>query len=334
MPELPEVEVIRCGLDEVLPGRLIEGIEVLEARSFIGFNQDLVHLLVGMQVRKVQRRGKMLMIYLGTSISAVIPEEESKNKASSAGSRQLPPPDGSAELGSTDSVQTSNSAVLLVHLRMTGQLIYRKAESEDDKALSGGFPNASLIGELPDKSTRIIITLDNQDKLYFNDQRKFGYFKLVAEDRLSEDGFLAHLGPEPLADGFTWQDLRKALGSGSISVKGALLDQQRLAGIGNIYADESLFRASIDPRRSVSTLTPNNYKRLLASIIECLTLSIDAGGSTARNYVDAMGLRGEFLDLYAAVYGKDGQACPRCGHPIEKIRVASRGTHICPKCQK
>jgi len=334
MPELPEVEVIRRGLDEVLPGRQIVSIEVLEARSFIGFNQDLMHQLVGMQVRKVQRRGKMLMIYLGTDISAVIREVESKDNASLASSQKLSLPDGSAELGKTDSVQATNDAVLLVHLRMTGQLVYRKAEFEDDQALSGGFPNASLIGELPDKSTRITITLDNQDRLYFNDQRKFGYFKLVAEDRLFEDDFLAHLGPEPLAEGFTWRDLRIALGNGSISVKGALLDQQRLAGIGNIYADESLFRAFIDPRRSVSTLTPNNYKRLLASIIECLTLSIDAGGSTARNYVDAMGLRGEFLDLHAAVYGKDGQACLHCGRPIKKIRVAGRGTHFCSKCQK
>ena len=327
MPELPEVEVIRRGLLSVLPGKTIADVNVSEARSFPDFDQALSERLVGTRVQDVLRRGKLLMVYL------------------EAGSEDA-----------TDGYDHSGD-VLLIHLRMTGQLIYRGFCSEDDPALAGGYPNASLIGELPDKSTRVIIGFDDASKLFFNDQRKFGYLKLMTISDLDQESFLMSLGPEPLDAGFTWQQLRAALGgSGSrgslkgggkaqrgggkaqrpvtISVKAALLDQHRVAGIGNIYADESLFRARINPHREVSSLKPSDYQRLLAGIRECLLQSIEDGGSTARNYVDALGLRGEFLDRHAAVYGRAGQPCPRCQKPISKIRLAGRGTHFCEKCQR
>ena len=231
-------------------------------------------------------------------------------------------------------ISLSESYTLLIHLRMSGQLIYRDGTSSGESLFAAGFPNASLIGELPDKTTRVIIEFDDGSKLFFNDQRKFGYLKLVDSSQLESDSFLAKLGPEPLDSSFGWKDLREALGAKSnISIKAALLDQHRLAGIGNIYADESLFRAKIDPRRKVSTLNSADYKRLLAGIQECLTQSIDAGGSTWRNYTDALGLRGEFLDLHAAVYGRTDMPCLRCQTPIVKIKLAGRGTHLCEKCQ-
>jgi len=303
MPELPEVEVIRRGLSRVLPGRKIVLFQVLETRSYPDFDDDTKQWLLRARVVDVNRRGKLLLIGLNASYG------------------QQP------------------ERTLLVHLRMTGQLVYRSAEAEADLDASGGFGSASMIGQLPDKSTRIVIAFDDGSYLYFNDQRKFGYMKLVTAEQLAQDSFYRGLGPEPLAEGFDWRQLRRALsGEGrqvsKTSVKAALLDQNKVAGIGNIYADESLFKARIDPRRSVDSLSVAEYKRLLAAIRECLTLSIDAGGSTARNYVDALGFRGEYLDLHAQVYNRSGQPCVRCKHEITKIRVAGRGTHICPKCQR
>jgi formamidopyrimidine-DNA glycosylase len=221
---------------------------------------------------------------------------------------------------------------LLAHLRMTGQLIYRANEGKD---FGGGYPSDSLIGELPDKTTRVIIDFDNGAKLFFNDQRKFGYLKVVPTELLEEEDFIQRLGPEPLADEFSWQVLKKQLskGSGNRPVKAALLDQQTIAGIGNIYADESLFAAGILPERPCSSLDEAELKRLHRAIRKCMRQSIADGGSTSRNYVDALGLRGEFLDLHANVYGRAGEPCHKCGKPLSKTRVAGRGTTYCANCQ-
>ena len=295
MPELPEVEVIRRRLAAALPGLVISSVEVLEQRSFPGYSDSLAQRLIGSQVVDVGRRGKLLLIFLRQADSTEI--------------------------------------VLMAHLRMTGQLVFRSCKVVD-LALAGGYANRSLIGDLPDKSTRVVFGFSDGSQLFFNDQRKFGYFKLVDACDLDADDFLSRLGPEPLADGFDWKALRLTLGGGTGSIKAALLDQNKLAGIGNIYADESLFHAGIDPRRTVASLKLADYKRLCTAICDCLNQSITDGGSTARNYVDALGLRGEYLDLHACVYGREGQPCPRCGRSIVKIRVAGRGTHVCEKCQR
>ncbi|MDR2956676.1 MAG: bifunctional DNA-formamidopyrimidine glycosylase/DNA-(apurinic or apyrimidinic site) lyase [Coriobacteriales bacterium] len=328
MPELPEAEVIRRGLNSVLPGKVISSVVLSEPRSFVGSDDELHNDLMGLCVVCVERRGKMLLVRL-VSNERVKVATPKPCEAASVTALEAPPQVAGVEA----------DLVLLIHLRMTGQLVYRIPDQADDPALSGGYPSASLIGELPDKSTRVIIGFCDGSKLYFNDQRKFGYMKLIAASSLVDDDFLSRLGPEPLEPDFTWQDLRTALlgKAGKLStttIKAALLDQEKLAGIGNIYADESLFRAGIDPRRSVSSLKPKDYQHLLVGIRECLMQSIAAGGSTARNYVDALGLRGEFLDLHAAVYGRTGKPCPNCGRPIVKIRVAGRGTHLCEKCQR
>ncbi|MCL2632855.1 MAG: bifunctional DNA-formamidopyrimidine glycosylase/DNA-(apurinic or apyrimidinic site) lyase [Coriobacteriia bacterium] len=300
MPELPEVEVIRRGLAGVLTDKVIIEVTVLEQRSFPGFNARTPGFIWGARVDQVKRRGKMLMIEL-------IPRVKTRVAAS------------------------VYPHVLMVHLRMTGQLIYR---SEDNDGFAGGFASDSLVGSLPDKSTRVIIDFIDGSKLFFNDQRKFGYMKLMRQDLLDQDSFLSSLGPEPLDETLSWQDLRKSIGrTSTTSIKAALLDQKRVAGIGNIYADESLFRAKVDPRRSVASLSPVEFRRLLVAIRACLRQSIADGGSTARNYVNSEGLKGEFLDLHAAVYGRTGLPCPHCGTPITKIRVAGRGTHLCEKCQ-
>jgi formamidopyrimidine-DNA glycosylase len=158
--------------------------------------------------------------------------------------------------------------------------------------------------------------------------------QLLPTGELASDAFLARLGPEPLDDGFTWQVLRQQLGDrSSRPIKAALLDQGVVAGIGNIYADESLFLAGLAPQRLVSSLNDGDVQRLWAGIRQCLSESIEAGGSSMRDYVSALGLRGDYLEQ-ARVFGRTGEACPRCGAPIEKTRVAGRGTHWCPRCQK
>ena len=326
MPELPEVEVICRGLRQALVGQTISSVDVLVARSFPAYNEQAVGLLPGCRVTGVKRRGKLAIL-------------------------ELKDPSG-------------QDWCLLVHLRMTGQLIYRAnlaassgpAEGPADApadapeqpsagGFAGGYPSQSLVGELPDKSTRVVIGFEDQSRLFFNDQRKFGYFKLILASGLEHEEFVSKLGPEPLDPGFDWRLLRSRLqpagrqkpGQGQraseASIKAKLLDQQVIAGVGNIYADESLFAARLDPRRPASSLTVPELKRLAEALCERLQRSIDDGGSTARNYVDALGLRGEFLDLHAQVYGRGGQSCPRCGQTLQKTRVAGRGTVYCPKCQ-
>jgi formamidopyrimidine-DNA glycosylase len=142
------------------------------------------------------------------------------------------------------------------------------------------------------------------------------------------------VGPEPLSKDFTWQVLQERLRRRKNSnIKAALLDQTVLAGIGNIYADEALWGAKIHPSILVKNVSPAKIKKLYEEIIYVLELAIKKGGSTDRNYVNAEGKRGSYLS-FARVFRREGQPCPRCGHTIEKIRVAGRGTHVCPHCQR
>jgi formamidopyrimidine-DNA glycosylase len=218
---------------------------------------------------------------------------------------------------------------LLIHLKMTGQLVYRGEEN-----FGAGHPNDSLVGKLPDKSTRVIIEFKNDAKLFFNDQRKFGWIRIMPTIELVNDKFINSLGPEPLDKEFSLDTFKRRLLKRKKSViKSVLLDQKVIAGIGNIYADESLWLAKIHPLESVEDISENKLKLLHEAIIFVLKLSIEKGGSTDKNYVDAYGNKGSYLK-FANVFRREGQACPRCGHDIIKIRVAGRGTHICPNCQR
>ncbi len=220
---------------------------------------------------------------------------------------------------------------LIIHLKMTGQLVFR---SNDDKRRFGaGHPNNSLIGELPDKTTHV--TLDFGDsKLFFNDQRKFGWVRLVPTAEIPNIDFFRKIGPEPLAADFHAKVFLQRLHMRPKSnIKAVLLDQTIIAGIGNIYADESLYAAKIHPETRVEDISRAKLTKLHEELIAVLKLSIKKGGSSDRNYVDAKGRRGSYL-TFAKVFRKDGQPCPRCGTIIVKTRVAGRGTHICPYCQR
>jgi len=227
-------------------------------------------------------------------------------------------------------IELSSQYSLVIHLKMTGQLVFRSRREN----FGAGHPNDSMVGELPDKSTRVTLTFADGSRLFFNDQRKFGWMRLIPTTEVAELDFFKKVGPEPLSADFTWQILRdRLMRRQNTSVKAALLDQTVLAGVGNIYADESLWGAKIHPAMLVRSLSARHFHNLYDELTYVLRLAIEKGGSTDKNYVNAEGKRGSYLS-FARVFRREGQACPRCGTTIIKTRVAGRGTHLCPHCQK
>ena len=218
-------------------------------------------------------------------------------------------------------VDLSSEYSLLIHLKMTGQIVFRGEEN-----WGAGHPNDSFLGQLPDRSTRVIFSLSDGNTLFFNDQRKFGWIKLYPTMSINDLPEITKLGPEPLIGDPTEEFIRRIRRHPRIAVKAAILDQTTIAGVGNIYADESLWRAQLHPQTKVGQLEDDDLKKLLTCIQEVMNTSITAGGSTARNYVKADGSKGDYLDKFAAVF--------RCGREIVKTKVAGRGTHYCPYCQQ
>ncbi|MBX4197245.1 bifunctional DNA-formamidopyrimidine glycosylase/DNA-(apurinic or apyrimidinic site) lyase [Candidatus Saccharibacteria bacterium] len=227
-------------------------------------------------------------------------------------------------------IELSGGWALIVHLKMTGQLVF----VGKNHRFGAGHPSKDMVGELPAKSTRVVIDFTDDSKLYFNDQRKFGWMRLLPAIEIPEIDFFKKVGPEPLDDDFTVDKfIERLLRRKNSNIKSVLLDQTVVAGIGNIYADEALWSAKIHPSTPVDDVPKAKLVLLYNAVREVLALSIAKGGSTDKNYVDAEGKKGSYLS-FANVFRKQGQPCPRCGTPIEKIRVAGRGTHICPHCQK
>ena len=225
-------------------------------------------------------------------------------------------------------IDLSTHYTLVIHLKMTGQLVFR-----GEAVFGAGHPNDSLIGELPDRSTRVTITFTDHSHLYFNDQRKFGWMKLLPTLEVPNIDFMKKVGPEPLEADFTAEEFAgRFTRRVKTSIKAALLDQTVVAGVGNIYADESLWGAEIHPQRIVGSLTNDEYRALYTELRAVMNLAIEKGGSTDKNYVNAEGKRGSYMD-FARVFRREGQACPRCGTTIIKFKAAGRGTHICPYCQ-
>lgn len=226
-------------------------------------------------------------------------------------------------------IDLSTNYTLVIHLKMTGQLVYRG----DHERFGAGHPNHSLVGTLPDTTTRATFTFRDGSKLFFNDQRKFGWIKLIPTLEVEQLDFFKKVGPEPLAAHFTTAQFIARLQRRSASgIKAVLLDQTVIAGVGNIYADESLWGAKVHPETKVRDLSKAQMTALYEALRNVLRLSIKKGGSSDRNYVDAAGKRGSYL-AFASVFRRENKPCPRCGTLIIKIRVAGRGTHLCPYCQ-
>lgn len=288
MPELPEVETIRLGLQPLLPGLTVKSETHDWPKGFPNTEADVKQFLIGAKITDVRRRAKVLMLDL------------------------------------------SSGYTLIIHLKMTGQLVFRGKDAK----FGAGHPTSSLVGDLPDKSTRVELTFTNGGKLFFNDQRKFGWMRLLPTPAVEQLDFFKKVGPEPLAADFTAEQFVARLNRRQKSgIKAVLLDQTVIAGIGNIYADEGLWAAKIHPETRVQNVPKIKLKKLFTELQAVLRLSIQKGGSTDRNYVNAEGKKGSYL-TFAKVFRLQGKPCPRCGTTIIKTRVAGRGTHICPQCQQ
>lgn len=227
-------------------------------------------------------------------------------------------------------IELNNDYTLLFHLKMTGQMVLVKADGE---RYAGGHPSESMRSDLPDRSTRVVFEFESGDRLYFNDQRKFGWIKLLVTAEVDQDPLVGRLGPEVLSRDYSVTYFKAQLDRRSRSpIKPVILDQSVVSGIGNIYADESLHLAKIHPTRRAGTLTADEVRRLHAATRDIIALGIEHGGTSFSNYVNSLGGKGDYLE-HARVFRREGQPCPECGTIIEKIRVAGRGTHVCPKCQ-
>jgi formamidopyrimidine-DNA glycosylase len=216
---------------------------------------------------------------------------------------------------------------LLVHLKMTGQLIY----CEGENIIAGGHSLPKIQGCLPNKYSHVYFVFEDDSHLFFNDMRTFGYLKLVGSDELAR--IKSRYGPEPLSKEFSLDYLRDLLARRRTSIKAVLLDQKAIAGIGNIYADEILFQAGVLPWRYAFSLTEDEMKKLFSSSRRVIRLAIKNRGTTFNDYVDANGNIGGFSRLLK-VYGRAGEKCRSCGSRVGKTRVAQRGTYYCPECQK
>lgn len=218
---------------------------------------------------------------------------------------------------------------LLAHLKMTGQFFYVDGEV----VVTGGGHSMSEadIAEFPGRHTRVAFYFEDGSSLYFNDMRLFGYAKLAnaAELKKARAGF----GPEPIDPDFDCEWFVDTLRKKKTSVKAALLNQSFVAGLGNIYVDEALWRAQIRPTRRADTVSKKEAAALCAAAGEVMLESIQLGGTTFKDFKDTGGEHGNFRD-HLKVFGKQGQACSRCGEIITKVRCAGRGTHYCPGCQK
>jgi formamidopyrimidine-DNA glycosylase len=211
---------------------------------------------------------------------------------------------------------------------MTGQLIYDGKKTE---RYAAGHPSDNFTSALPNKQTRVVIKFSD-GTLYFNDQRKFGFIKNIKTKDVTNDSFIKKLAKEPW--GMTADELYEKFQRHKNSlVKATILDQSIICGLGNIYADESLFAAKIHPERRCGAVTREETEKLLKAACDVMDKSIASGGSTMATYVKADGTKGDYLEKFAQVFHKEGTPCPRCGTKIIKIRVAGRGTHLCPHCQ-
>jgi formamidopyrimidine-DNA glycosylase len=290
MPEGPEVETIKRGLELGIAGQTVTAVDVLNESSFSAPPALINQIIVGSKISHVDRRAKVLLIELDCDYT------------------------------------------IMFHLKMTGQLVLVKADGE---RFAGGHPSESMRATLPDKSTRVIFEFAGGDKMYFNDFRKFGWVKLTATAEVEDDPLIRRLGPEVLSDDFSQVYLAAQLAwHKGAPVKAVILDQSTVGGVGNIYVDEALNLARIHPARLAGSLSASEVKRLRVSLREIMAKGIEHGGTSFSRYVNALGGKGDYLE-HARVFRREGQPC--LVHPnvlFQKIRVAGRGTHICPKCQK
>ncbi len=282
MPELPEVETVRKGLEKLLNNFYIETIEVLKERSIasIGGSSNFINNIKNSYLGTWERRGKYL-------------------------------------IGSLLTKEKDRKGYLVVHLRMTGQ--FKLIEKQI----------------LPCKHTRVRFFEKGGKELRFIDIRNFGQMWFVPSSKSVPEivNGIKRLGPEPFSADFNSRYLKDYLKRKTRSIKSALLDQATVAGVGNIYADETLFDAGINPKTESKNLKINELKRLCNSLVKILSISIGEGGTTFSDFRDLEGISGNYGGQ-AWVYRRTGKSCKKCGEKILREKICGRSTHWCPNCQK
>ncbi len=288
MPELPEVETIRKDLSGFVLNKKITSTDILLLRLIKSNPRQFKNILKNNSFKNIKRVGKLLIFEL----------------------KETP------------------GSFLLVHLKMTGQLIYCSKKN----IIAGGHDLPKIQNCKASKYSYIIFNFQNGSKLFFNDMRTFGALKIVNSFELVE--IVNKYGIEPLQKNFKLNALSKIIKKRNLSIKALLLNQNLVAGIGNIYADEILFRAGVLPDRISKTLSSIEIKKIFQSSLVIIRQAIKSRGTTFNNYVDARGKQGSFVKKLK-VYGRAGKNCLKCKKSIlVKIKVASRGTVYCPNCQK
>jgi len=293
MPELPEVETVMRGLAAVLEGRRITEVEQRRPDLRFPFPENLVRRVEGRRVLSFRRRAKYMLMRLEGGES------------------------------------------LLIHLGMSGRMVARQAGVPAAARLGpqGAASDARGHNAPPEAHEHLVLATDHGWRVGFVDPRRFGSVDLVATAAEDSHRLLAGLGPEPLEDGFTDAVLSAALVGRHTPIKAALLDQGVVAGLGNIYVCEALFRAGISPRRLAASVAGTRAARLVPAIKAVLAESIGAGGSSLRDYVRADGELGRFQETFA-VYGREGEPCPHCATPIQRIVQSGRSTFFCARAQR
>ena len=292
MPELPEVETVRRGLEQKLNNFIIKKVEVCRDSTvaYPSNKEEFIQGLLNSLIYKWDRRGKYLI--------AQLKEVQNENT-------QFP------------LENSQNNGFLVIHLRMTGYFKFIEKSTH------------------PCKHTRIRFFDKNNNELRYVDVRSFGQMwwinKGLPLNKIIKG--LGSLGPEPFSKDFDANYLKKVISKRTKSIKAILLDQTIVAGIGNIYADESLYSAGISPFREARTIKKNELIKLKESIVTVLKKSIGSGGTTFSDFRDLEGENGNF-GLQTNVYRRTGKECRKCGNLIERQKITGRSTHWCPKCQK
>lgn len=234
---------------------------------------------------------------------------------------------GVRRLGKLLVIDFNNASSLSCHVKMTGQLIYRGPNLPNPPDIS-----PKIVGGVPGKHTHLIINLDKNGVLYYNDLRRFGWLKILPTEAVEKLDFVAKLGPEPLKE-LNRGNFAFILRKSTKPIKNLLMDQSKIAGVGNIYANDALWLAKIDPKKPADKLSQSEEEKLLEAIEEVLKRGIKKGGASENNYVRPDGTEGSY-QKHTLVYNRAHEPCKRCGTKIEKYVLGGRGTYWCPKCQK
>lgn len=293
MPELPEVETLKRELGQVLMGKRFQSVKIFWPKAIVPLSP--ARFARELKNRKIESVERRAKIIF---------------------------------------LNLDNRKTLAIHLKMTGQLIYYPNHNQGSTLEPAKVEPLILGGhsEDPTKYTRAIFSFIDGSRLYFNDLRKFGWIRLLGPRAIAD--LHKHHGQEPLAPGFTVSVLGTILDRyPQRTLKALLLDQTIIAGLGNIYVDESCFAARINPGRRGGTLANMEKRKLHHAIRAVLALAIKHGGTSARDYRRSDGARGGFA-AHLKVYGRGAEPCRRCRTLIRKIKLAGRGTHFCPRCQK